>query len=270
LLLPLPRPQKVRECIYCGASNVVLGTEHIIPYALNGDYTIPEASCTACEKVTSRFERDTLRCLYFDARNVLRMRSRHSRPRLEYLKIYTEFDFDGPTKDVKLEEYPLYLPIPKLRPPGAICGRPPDPGYPVEIEFRHIAGPSTEDYAKSNAYATVASRLNYSPTDFSRSIAKIGFCAAVKSLGIEPLRGLPIISAILGQDFKLGYWVGSSTFQHEYSLSGLHTILVRCSGRDIHVFIRLFSQFTDHEYHVFVGSVNPVYTHSEQWPFKEP
>lgn len=268
MLLPLPRPKKVRECIYCGASDVLLKTEHVIPYALNGDYTIPEASCAECEKVTSRFERDTLRCLYFDVRNVLRMRTRRSGQRPEYLKIYTELDFDGPTREVKLEDYPLYLPIPKLLPPGAICDRPPDPGHPIEIGFRHIAGPSLEDYVRSNDHVTVASRLNYSPSDFSRCLAKIGFCAAVKAIGIEPLRRLPIISAILGHNSKLGYWVGSSSFQHEYSLSGLHTILVRSSGCDIHVFIRLFSQFTDHEYHVFVGSVDPIHTHSEHWPFK--
>lgn len=50
------------ECIYCGKRDAPLGTEHAVPYGLNGPWTLLRASCDACAKITSRFEHD----VFFD------------------------------------------------------------------------------------------------------------------------------------------------------------------------------------------------------------
>src|SRR3712207_8495388 len=50
----------VGRCIYCDAERYApdsargLAEEHIIPYGLNGDLVLPEASCRRCERITGR------------------------------------------------------------------------------------------------------------------------------------------------------------------------------------------------------------------------
>ena len=54
----------------------MLGTEHAIPYGLNGPWTLLGASCHTRAKITTRFEHDVMRRLWPDVRNVLAMQSR--------------------------------------------------------------------------------------------------------------------------------------------------------------------------------------------------
>lgn len=56
-----PRYAPVGRCIYCGGTSYSeahpgrrLGDEHIIPLQLRGTLVLPEASCKACEVITSR------------------------------------------------------------------------------------------------------------------------------------------------------------------------------------------------------------------------
>src|SRR5271165_2543948 len=60
--MTIPRKyEPIGRCIYCGAKRYTsndplakLGDEHIIPLAFGGNLLLPEASCRACEKITSR------------------------------------------------------------------------------------------------------------------------------------------------------------------------------------------------------------------------
>jgi hypothetical protein len=46
----------IGRCIYCDASGVALSDEHVIPFALNGNLVIEDASCEDCRKLTSANE----------------------------------------------------------------------------------------------------------------------------------------------------------------------------------------------------------------------
>src|SRR5665213_1960681 len=59
----------VGACIYCGATEG-LTKEHIIPLGLGGQFVLPAASCPACSKITSDFERKVLRGFMLDGRIV--------------------------------------------------------------------------------------------------------------------------------------------------------------------------------------------------------
>jgi hypothetical protein len=52
---------KVGKCIDCRKSDVALSEEHIIPYGLNGNQVLLDASCSDCSKITSALELDVLR-----------------------------------------------------------------------------------------------------------------------------------------------------------------------------------------------------------------
>src|ERR1017187_1301419 len=84
--------REIGECIYCGKRDVALGTEHAVPYGLNGPWTLLHASCAVCAGITSRFEHGVMRHLWPDVRNALAMQSRRKDKRSTTLPIVVERD----------------------------------------------------------------------------------------------------------------------------------------------------------------------------------
>jgi hypothetical protein len=137
----------------------------------------------------------------------------------------------------------------------------------TEMHFLHIAGPSFEEVAKRDGADFAGVRLNFAPTEFARTLAKIAYAAAICALGIKPFKNAEIRRVILGQDPYVGYWVGSSSLNEMNPPKGLHAIQVRARGSDLHVFLRLFAQFGAPEYHVVLGEADPDFVNSSDWPF---
>jgi hypothetical protein len=107
-----PNAREIGRCIYCGARDVTLGTEHAVPYGLNGPWTLLRASCDACAKITHRFERDVMRCLWPDVRNVLAMQSRRKGKRSPTLPLVVQRDGVKEILQVPRAQYPTYLATP--------------------------------------------------------------------------------------------------------------------------------------------------------------
>lgn len=269
-LLPIPaNSPDIGECIYCGSTEEPLRREHAVPYGLNGPWTLLRASCEDCADITHRFERDTLRNLFPHVRTILSFQTRrpHERPRL--LPLVLESGGVQKTVQVPRAEFPLYLPTPRLPPPGVVAGRTPAPVLHVELEFIHLAGPIFEEVAARYPDVDfVGARLNFSPQDFGRTLAKIGLCAGVYVLGLAPLRSSPLRRVIHGEDPCIGHWVGSWTGAPFNEATGLHGMQVRTSGADVHVFVRLFGQFGGPEYHVVLGPADAQFVNSDAWPWK--
>ena len=268
LTVPL-NGRRVGECIYCGATSG-LSTEHAVPYALNGPWTLLEASCAACRDVTHRFERDTLHGLFPAIRAVFRLQTRRRKQRPTHLPLLVVKQGQEHFVQVPLNEFPVFLPIIELPPPGVVDGRAAEPGIgPPVLDARHLAGPARDELASKYADADhVGARMTFVLEDLGRTIAKIGFCAAVFALGLEPFRQTPIRSVILGRDDRIGHWVGSWTGDAQNPTEGLHAMKICAAGADIHVVLRLFAQFGGHEYHVALGPADPAFVNSQSWPWK--
>lgn len=268
LRIPKNAPD-IGECIYCGSREEPLRREHAVPYGLNGPWTLGRASCGNCADITHRFERDTLRSLLPAVRTVLSFQTRRPQKRPQSLSLVIEAGSVQRDVQVPFGDFPLYLPTPLLPPPGVVSGGPPKRDLRVDLKFIHIAGPTFE--AAAQRYPDidfVGARLNFSPEDFARTLAKIGFCAAVYALGIAPFRCSPLRRAILGEDRCIGHWVGSWKGDPINEPKGLHVMQVRACGTDIHVILRLFAQFGSPEYHVVVGPADPEFVRSSAWPWK--
>jgi len=262
----------IGECIYCGSRDEPLDREHAIPYGLNGEWTLLRASCHDCAAITTRFERDTLRCLLPAVRTVLGLRTRRRQRRSKLLPLVLESRGIQKTVNVSVAEYPLYLPVPVLPPPGIIAGGPPKPdlGLRTSLQLIHLAGPTFETVAKRYPEVDfVGARVRFSPEEFARALAKMAYCAAVYTLGVAPLRSSPLRRAILEEDQCIGHWVGAWTGEPNNPATGLHGMQVRASGTDVHVFVRLFAQFGTPEYHVVVGPADPDFARSEAWPWRD-
>lgn len=267
LPVPLNAPE-IGECIYCGATGNELQKEHAVPYGLNGPWTLRHASCSQCADTTHRFERDTLRGLHRQVRAALAMQTRRPRKRASHPTL--ELESHGIQRKIQMpaNEYPLYLPAPLFPPPGVVTGAPDSPHLNTELRFLHIAGPSLEAVARQHNADFAGARLNFAPSEFARTLAKIAFCAAVYALGLAPFPHTPIRRVILGQDRSVGRWVGSWTGEPVNEPHGLHAMKVLSRGTEIHVVLRLFAQFGAPEYLVVLGEAAPEYVASPAWPWK--
>ena len=118
--------------------------------------------------------------------------------------------------DLSLSDYPLYLPVVRLPAPGVIEGRPLTSHVEVEVDARHVAGPTFQevwDVRLRYGAEFIGERLTFSRPDFARTLAKIAYGVAVAGLSIRPFKHAPIRHVILGQDPYVGHWVGCSNFE---------------------------------------------------------
>lgn len=268
--LPVPvNGRHIGECIYCGATSG-LSREHAVPYGINGPWTLLKASCGDCRDITRRFEHDTLRGVLPALRAVFRMQTRHRKDRPKTLPLLVVRNGVDRFVQVPLNEFPVFLPIIEFPPPGVVAGRPPVAGIgPPVVDALHLAGPSRADLAAKYRDADyVGARMAFASEDFGRTLAKIGFCAAVFALGLKPFRTTPIRDVILGRDRCIGHWVGSWAGEEQNPPNGLHAMKVRAAGIDVHVILRLFAQFNAPEYHVALGPAAPEFVNSPDWPWK--
>jgi hypothetical protein len=268
--LPVPvNARKIGECIYCGVRDVPLGKEHAVPYGLNGPWTLLEASCEACAKITHRFERDTMKSLWPEIRIALALQSRRRGKRPTTLPLVVQRGGTKEKAQIPLSEYPVYLPTPLFPPPAILWNPKPVKGVFANLDAIHIAGPTFKQLSQQYPDATfIGVHTNFAPVEFARTLAKIGFCAGVCALGLRPFTHTPIRKIILGDDPCIGHWVGSWWGESINAPYGGHAIKVlpREQGTDIHVIIRLFAQFGAPEYHVVLGEADPAFIASGDWP----
>jgi hypothetical protein len=134
----------------------------------------------------------------------------------------------------------------------------------------HVAGPTFKDASERYPGANfVGGHTNFSPEEFARTLAKIGFCAGVCALGLGAFTNSPIREVILGTNPCIGHWVGSWHGEPKNDTNGgLHGIKVQfdAAHSDIHVFVRLFAQFGALEYHIVLGEADPTFMASDEWP----
>jgi hypothetical protein len=260
----------IGECIYCGERDGALGTEHAVPYGLNGPWTLLRASCDTCAKITTRFEHDVMRRLWPDVRNVLAMQSRRRDKRSSTLPLVLQRDGVKEVVQVPRMEFPTYLVTPLFPPPASSWSSRPVRGVFANLDMIHLCGPTFQEASKDYPGVDfVGAHTNFSPEDFARTVAKVGFCAAVFALGLGPFTDTAIRKVILGSDPCIGYWVGSWWGESVNAThGGLHEIRVMCSqpGSQIHAFVRLFAQFGAPEYHVLLGPADPKCVASSAWP----
>lgn len=262
--------REVGECIYCGQRDAPLGTEHAVPYGLNGPWTLLRASCDACAKITTRFEHEAMRRLWPDVRNALAMQTRRRDKRSTTLPLVVLRDGVRETVQVPRNRFPTYLTTPLFPPPAVFWSNRAVRGVFANLEVIHVCGPTFEEASKEYpGIDFLGMHINFSAEEFARMLAKIGFCAAVASVGLGAFTNTSIRKVILGTDQCIGQWVGSWWENPINSTSGaLHEIRVVLTepGAQIHAIIRLFAQFGAPEYHVMLGPADPTYMASDYWP----
>lgn len=257
--------RKIGKCIYCGTTEGVLSKEHIIPYSLDAELTLEEASCSICAAMTSNFEGKYARGTLDYLRTKLEFPTRRKKRRPKTRPVRVKKDGKERVEHVPMEDYephlstvdfglPGYLHLrgwhrhtamhPKMLIANAICLYPED--YNREF-FEKYEGDSF----------TVETTVDF--FNFARMLAKIAYCWAVGLYGLDSFEEVFVLPVIRGKVEEVRHWVGGDGYRmvpllNDKLAAPLHTLLgnVLEDGAFV-VRIRLFGGFGAPEHLVVVG-----------------
>ena len=216
--LPAKKYAPVGRCIYCGATEWSaqrprkLGDEHIIPEGLGGGLVLPEASCKACETITSAVELEWLRGAYYTARVQKGLAKKKKRPP-RFLPLQVIRDGKATWESIPLEKYPALIvtllfdapeilsdcaPVEKTLSGGAAAGN--------LATFGQFLRP----YLDQGAVTFVPPRSGATSVHLGRMLAKIAHSYAVAELGINGFTPL-LLDIIMGADTRyLPHYIGGT------------------------------------------------------------
>jgi hypothetical protein len=198
------RYNPVGTCIYCGSKVPPLGDEHVIPFGLDGDDVLPDASCKVCAAITSKVERHCLQKLFMPARFHLRQRSRRGLPKA----LPVELVVNGlrTNRELTLAEHPGYLFSWAFDPPYILDGLEPL-GLP---RGGRIAVRTLNDDADTrlNKLDDVTLPAGFDSTIMARMIAKIAHAHAVGQRGLNGFRPLALEAILDDNPTDIWYVVG--------------------------------------------------------------
>jgi len=203
-LIAAKRYQPVKICIYCRASGVPLTDEHVIPYALNGNWVLPEASCKDCAAITGGIEQVILRGELRHLRTALGFQTRRRRERPATVQIRA----NNRIVEVPIKDCPIIMPFVRFPAPGLLENRPSKNGIDAIGEAVVKWGPDPQEFAKKHGFHQLSFEKTIAPAIFARMIVKIGYAHAVARFGLEAFRDDLVTDVILGRSERVGDVVG--------------------------------------------------------------
>lgn len=245
------------KCIYCGDSTTKLTKEHIVPESLGGVHIIKEASCYACNKITSGFERNIAQGLWGDARQSFNAPTKHSKKR----KSHVETSIVGGSIKIEVSniEYPAGFVFYRMGAPGILQGLHED----IDISLLWTIdvvddNKRREDFFKKyGSYPTL--KFKHVPQDFGQMLLKIGYGHILTVLEIEEFNPI-CLPYILGEKKNISYLVGEQTKNIAPDLNlgySLHAkgFIISENRLLLIAMVRLYANTHSPEYEVVVGDV---------------
>jgi hypothetical protein len=150
--LPMKFPS-VGHCIYCPATAGPIHDEHIVPEGLGGDHILQNASCVACEKITTGIEQFCLREMIGPCRYPMGFgNKRHKSRKADFPLGVTDKDGVESERRIPAEDYPplMFCTLEFTCPPGILSGLPVSEEIPANLWFPpYPLGPSLRHNATS-------------------------------------------------------------------------------------------------------------------------
>jgi len=248
------KARRVGRCIYCGATGS-LSREHVIPYGLDADLVLGEASCPDCSKVTAQFESEVLGDMFRGFRAAKNFPTRRKAERPKAMPITVHKDGQEFEVELPLEEGVAVFHMPHFPPPGFVEGRGRAEGIDVvRPHFQFYGKPLDEIARELGADSLSVSVTSWAPS-FARLLAKVAYGAVVLHFGLDYLDDVFVLPAILGKSNDLGHWVGAGRSDIPSELrTETHYIQIERNGAGIvRARVALLPRFGGLEYLVVVG-----------------
>lgn len=248
------------KCIYCGAADVPLTDEHIIPLSLQGQLVIDDACCIPCQQKIGKYETQVIKTLeHFRARYKL-WRYKPNKAKKAYSFSIKRPDGSRGRATIPIDEMPATAWLYKFGPANILKGKPPfDPTF----EWLLVALADTKDlkHATDKYGWDGEAKARTVPEQYARLLAKIGYAYAVAELGLNAFKPL-CLDIVLGRPANCGYLVGGSwTLKETAETTSDHLISIGRATSTVGpslvvVLIRLFQQMRGApHHHVVVGSL---------------
>lgn len=245
-------------CIYCGATNVPLKDEHIVPLSLGGTHVIRDASCAKCEDITKRFEQKVARDLWGDARTSFNAPTRRKKERRTHIEMQTAED---PNRQllVPAGEYPAGFVFYKMDRAGILRGMSEDKDLSKYWQVIVLDDDKRRKafIEKYPAHKPVL-KFRHVPDAFGRLLAKIGYGQTLTLLDPGDFRPL-CLPYITGEKRNVSYVVGGTLADqlpepdNGYRLSTL--VIGDLSKMFVVAEVRLYANTHAPAYHVVAGDV---------------
>lgn len=250
----------VGKCIYCGSTSDELTDEHIVPFALNGNWILPKSSCKNCASITGKFEMDVLRGPFSDVRTTLNLRTRNKKKRPSHLSLKIKRKGHEEWEVIQLtpEENYTTATFLEFAPPAYLDGRAYEKGILVTaISIIYIGGNIEELIRKYNIESIEGTVTYNAGSSFERLLAKIAYGFTVAHLGVDNFEESFLQKIILGEEDTAGKYVGGCPDKIMRVPGTIHAINITVTDkREIIVRLKLFSYADTPEYIVVVGRLN--------------
>ena len=258
-ILAMNKPfEPVGVCIYCGSTEQ-LTDEHIVPYGLNGDLTLPQASCTTCNRITSLFEQKVLRGPMSEARIVGKLKTRNKKERPTSIRLnLIRADESVEQLDIPADDAMAFLPMLILTEASFPYGHPACSGIQIKaLETLKFGRDVAELLVDKNAVG-ISGRTRIHPQVFGQLLAKIAYSYHVGVKGRFPMSESPALALLKGEVKDISNWIGSTFLPvSPASSTGLHRLatktVVKSDGSSVElVLIQLFANAGTCTYEVVV------------------
>jgi len=204
-LIPAKKYLPVGVCIYCGDTASKLSDEHIVPYALNGNWILPKASCEKCSYITGQLiEQRVLRGELRHLRAALGFQTRRPSERPTVICIQA----DGRDIEVPINECPIMMHFIKFHAPGILGGRESAPGIDAVGTVTISWGPDPKQFAAQHGIKQLSGQSTLRPAEFGRMIAKIGYSWIIARFGLKSIAENFVNPVILGSSDRIGHLIG--------------------------------------------------------------
>lgn len=202
----------INKCIYCGSNGPELTDEHVIPYALNGQYILKKASCPQCQKITSAFESNILKHNWGDFRKGVGFNTRNKRKKNEIGVQIKDKNGEEKTLFLPKEKQIVYIILPEYEVPGYILDKN-NTGIKVvgTTHFSRCPNMSVKEFIEKYDISEFIFSSTYSYSDLPRLLMKIAYGMAVFQYGYDCFEENYVLPYILDKDKPgLGDFVGTS------------------------------------------------------------
>lgn len=247
-------PVRIGRCVYCDGTDD-LSDEHVLPYGLGGEWLLLSASCKECRDITSRLELVVQRQHFLAVRTVAELPTRRKRERPHVLRQKLETP-QGPVElSLPLDQHPAPLVLPVFPPPLGEAAA----GAGLSPSYRSLRVAGRKGRLENIARATGAQKWTFpcaEPPLFARFLAKVAYCFAVGSYGIDGFAEHFVRQHVRADLPGLAAWVGCAEEDVAFTPNGGHHLSTVVERGIVRVDVRLFALPGAPTYTVLVGRVH--------------
>lgn len=252
------RIKSKEECIYCGAKDVVLTDEHILPFFIGGNHIIKDASCRPCARVTSKFERDIAKGLWGDARTAYNSPSRRKNKRKKDILLDDQM-YPGNKFKIPYKEYPAPMVFYCMDTAGFLLGLPEAVDRSNTWTFKAIVDQKILDAFNAKYPGQLTATMKFNHDSYARLLEKIAYGQILCSL--DPGEFRPIcLPYILGEKTNHSFIVGSRKDIPEPQAGLGYSMGTICFGTSDYLLLivelRIIADNHTPVYHILVGDVS--------------